>query len=64
MVIHENRGLNAHIEDVARRVALAGFIALAPDALSPLGNTPDDMDKAREMIGKLDRKALRVALGP
>ena len=56
VVIHENRGLNAHIEDVARRVALAGFIALAPDALSPLGNTPDDMDKAREMIGKLDRQ--------
>ena len=56
VVIHENRGLNAHIEDVARRVALAGFIALAPDALSPLGNTPDDMDKAREMIGKLDRE--------
>jgi carboxymethylenebutenolidase len=55
VVIHENRGLNAHIEDVARRVSLAGFIALAPDALSPLGNTPDDMDKARELIGKLDR---------
>ncbi len=54
VVIHENRGLNAHIEDVARRAALAGFIALAPDALSPLGNTPDDMDKARELIGKLD----------
>jgi carboxymethylenebutenolidase len=56
VVIHENRGLNAHIEDVARRVALAGFIALAPDALSSLGNTPDDMDKARELIGKLDRE--------
>ncbi len=54
VVIHENRGLNAHIEDVARRAALAGFIALAPDALSPVGNTPDDMDKARELIGKLD----------
>lgn len=56
VVIHENRGLNSHIEDVARRAALAGFIALAPDALSPLGGTPDDMDKAREMIGKLDRE--------
>lgn len=56
VVIHENRGLNAHIEDVARRAALAGFIALAPDALSPLGNTPADMDKARELIGKLDRE--------
>ncbi len=56
VVIHENRGLNAHIEDVARRAALAGFVALAPDALSPFGNTPDDMDKARELIGKLDRE--------
>lgn len=56
VVIHENRGLNAHIEDVARRAALAGFIALAPDALSPLGNTPDDMDEARTMIGKLNRE--------
>ena len=54
VVIHENRGLNAHIEDVARRAALAGFIALAPDALSPVGGTPDDMDKARDLIGKLD----------
>lgn len=54
VIIHENRGLNAHIEDVTRRVALAGFIALAPDANSPLGGTPDDIDKAREMIGKLD----------
>ncbi len=56
VIIHENRGLNAHIEDVARRAALAGFIALAPDALSPVGNTPADMDKARELIGKLDRE--------
>ncbi|MFV0389721.1 MAG: dienelactone hydrolase family protein [Pyrinomonadaceae bacterium] len=54
MIIHENRGLNAHIEDVARRAALAGFIALAPDALSSFGGTPADSDKAREMIGKLD----------
>ena len=54
IVIHENRGLNAHIEDVARRAALAGFIALAPDALSPVGGTPEDMDKARDLIGKLD----------
>lgn len=53
VVIHENRGLNEHIRDVARRVAKAGFIALAPDALSPDG-TPADEDKAREMIGKLD----------
>jgi len=57
VVIHENRGLNAHIEDVARRVALEGYLALAPDALSPLGGTPPDPDKARELIGKLDDKA-------
>jgi carboxymethylenebutenolidase len=57
MVIHENRGLNAHIEDVARRVALEGFTALAPDFLSPLGGTPADADVARDMIGKLDPTA-------
>ena len=51
VVIHENRGLNPHIEDVARRVALEGFVALAPDFLSPAGGTPDDEDQAREMIG-------------
>ncbi len=55
IVIHENRGLNPHIEDVARRVALDGFVALAPDFLSPVGGTPDDEDKARAMIGDLDR---------
>ncbi|QRI64070.1 dienelactone hydrolase family protein [Shinella sp. PSBB067] len=57
IVVHENRGLNAHIRDVARRMALEGFIALAPDFLSPAGGTPDDEDKAREMIGKLDAAA-------
>jgi len=57
IVIHENRGLNAHIEDVARRVALEGFLALAPDLLSPLGGTPTDEDAARELIGKLDPDA-------
>jgi len=56
MVIHENRGLNAHIRDVARRIALEGFLALAPDFLSPLGGTPEDEDKAREMIGQLTAK--------
>ena len=54
VIIHENKGLQPHIEDVARRAALAGFIALAPDALSAFGSTPDDLDKARELIGKLD----------
>jgi carboxymethylenebutenolidase len=54
VVIHENRGLNPHIEDVARRMALEGFIALAPDFLSPQGGTPEDEDQAREMIGQLE----------
>ena len=54
VIIHENKGLQPHIEDVARRAALAGFIALAPDALSVNGGTPTDADKARELIGKLD----------
>lgn len=57
VIIHENRGLNAHTEDVARRAALAGFVALAPDFLSPVGGTPPDEDKARDMIGKLDLAA-------
>lgn len=54
IIIHENRGLNPHIRDVARRVALEGFVALAPDFLSPLGGTPDDEDKARDMFTNLD----------
>lgn len=53
LVIHENRGLNPHIEDVTRRIALEGFFAIAPDLLSPLGGTPQNEDAAREMIGKL-----------
>ena len=57
VAIHENRGLNPHIEDVARRFALAGFLALAPDALSPLGGTPADSDEARRRIYTLDRSA-------
>jgi carboxymethylenebutenolidase len=54
IVIHENRGLNPHIQDVARRFALEGFLALAPDFLSPSGGTPPNEDQARDMIGKLD----------
>ena len=54
IVIHENRGLNPHIRVVARRMALEGFVALAPDFLSPDGGTPADEDKAREMISALD----------
>ena len=57
IVIHENRGLNPHIQDVARRMALEGFLAFAPDALSPVGGTPADEDKAREMIYELDPDA-------
>jgi carboxymethylenebutenolidase len=54
IVIHENRGLSPHIEDITRRVALEGFLAFAPDLLSPLGGTPANEDQAREMIGRLD----------
>jgi carboxymethylenebutenolidase len=54
IVIHENRGLNPHIKDVARRLALEGFVALAPDFLSPFGGTPADEEKAREMFSQLD----------
>lgn len=54
IVIHENRGLNPHTKDVARRMALEGFLAAAPDALSPLGGTPDDVDEARTLMRELD----------
>jgi carboxymethylenebutenolidase len=54
VVIHENRGLNPYIEDVARRLAVAGYLAFAPDALTPLGGYPGDEDKARELFAKLD----------
>ncbi|HYW17419.1 MAG TPA: dienelactone hydrolase family protein [Allosphingosinicella sp.] len=54
LVIHENRGLNAYAEDVARRLAVAGYRAVAADFLSPIGGTPADQDSAREAIGKLD----------
>ena len=55
VVIHENRGLNPYIEDVARRLAVAGFIAFAPDALAPLGGYPGDDDKGRELQRQRDR---------
>ena len=57
IVIHENRGLNPHTEDIARRVALEGFLAIAPDALSPFGGTPQNPDEARTLLQKLDREA-------
>jgi carboxymethylenebutenolidase len=57
IVIHENRGLNPHTEDVARRVALEGFLVIAPNALSPLGGTPEDTNEARALMRKLDRES-------
>jgi carboxymethylenebutenolidase len=60
LVVHENRGLNPHIEDIARRLAVDGFIAFAPDALFTLGGYPGDEDKARELFGKLDQPKTRV----
>jgi carboxymethylenebutenolidase len=60
LVVHENRGLNPHIEDIARRLALDGFIAFAPDALFPLGGYPGDEDKARELFQKLDQTKTRA----
>jgi carboxymethylenebutenolidase len=59
LVIHENRGLNPHIEDITRRLAVDGFLAFAPDALFPLGGYPGDEDKAREQFGTLDQAKTR-----
>jgi carboxymethylenebutenolidase len=59
LVVHENRGLNPHIEDIARRLALEGFMTFAPDALTPLGGYPGDEDKARESFQKLDQAKTR-----
>lgn len=59
LVVHENRGLNPHIEDIARRIALEGFMAFAPDALAPLGGYPGDEDKARDLFAKLDLEKVR-----
>jgi carboxymethylenebutenolidase len=63
IVLHENRGLNPHIQDVARRIALEGFLSLGVDMLSPLGGTPADEDKARDMVGTLkpDETAKQLA---
>ncbi len=58
VVVHENRGLNPYIEDVAKRVALAGFISIAPDALTPLGGYPGNDDEGREMQSKLDKNSM------
>ncbi len=59
LVVHENRGLNPHIEDITRRLALDGYMAFAPDALTPLGGYPGDEDKARELFPKLDQSKTR-----
>jgi carboxymethylenebutenolidase len=59
LVVHENRGLNPHIEDVARRIALENFVAFAPDALFPLGGYPGDEDKARALFQQLDQAKVR-----
>jgi len=59
IVVHENRGLNPHIEDVARRAALAGFISLAPDALTPLGGYPGNDDAGRELQSKRDKNEMQ-----
>ena len=60
LVVHENRGLNPHIEDIARRLALEGYLAFAPDALFPLGGYPGDEDKARALFGKLDQAKVKA----
>lgn len=59
LVVHENRGLSPHIEDIARRLALDNFVAFAPDALFPLGGYPGDEDKARELFAKLEQPKTR-----
>jgi carboxymethylenebutenolidase len=59
LVVHENRGLNPHIEDIARRLAVDNFVAFAPDALFPLGGYPGNEDKARDLFGKLDQAKTR-----
>jgi carboxymethylenebutenolidase len=60
LVVHENRGLNPHIEDIARRLALDNFLALAPDELTPLGGYPGNEDAARELFAKLDQAKCRA----
>ena len=64
VVVHENRGLNPYIEDVARRLAVENYVAFAPDALTPVGGYPGDEDKARDLFAKLDdRKRMEDLLG-
>ena len=58
VVIHENRGLNPYIEDVARRLAVENFVAFAPDALTPVGGYPGDEEKARQLFASLDQQKM------
>ena len=60
LVVHENRGLNPHIEDITRRLAVDGYLAYAPDALAPMGGYPGDEDRARELFAKLDAGKTRA----
>ena len=62
VVIHENRGLTPHIRDIARRVALEGFLAVAPDMISPVGGTPKDRDKARDMLYDINKNEIIMNL--
>jgi carboxymethylenebutenolidase len=62
LVVHENRGLNPYVEDVARRAAVAGFVSLAPDGLAPIGGYPGNDDDGKKMQGSLDRGKLRTDL--
>jgi carboxymethylenebutenolidase len=62
VVIHQNRGLNPHIEDVARRLAMEGFLALAPDLLSPLGGTPANEEEQLKLFSKIDRTDSTIAV--
>jgi len=62
VVIHQNRGLNPHIEDVARRLAMEGFLALAPDLLSPLGGTPANEEEQLKLFSKIDRNDSTIAV--
>jgi carboxymethylenebutenolidase len=64
VVIHENRGLHPHIQDVARRLAVEGFLAMAPDLLTPIGGTPADEDEGLAAFKKLDRATAHIPLAP
>ena len=64
LVVHENRGLNPYVEDVARRLATANFVALAPDGLTSVGGYPGDDEKGGALFGKVDRAKMAEDFGP